>query len=179
MQIHADVTFEGAHASETHPSLIDTGAVVTLLPLDLAGRVGASDFDEVVTLSGFNGHPSRCAVIGVKATFPGLQGKGGLVRVYAMPNLDRPIIGMDIMKPMGIAIDTRTHSLTINIPMWEGFKKAAAIGTIGYATVKVFDYLFSTDDGRCGAPTRGGAPCRALPAPGKKRCAKHAGMRAL
>ncbi len=56
-----------------------------------------------------------------------------------------PIIGMDVLKPLGITIDSRTEELLIKNVIWEAFKTLSGIGVAVFIVVKILDKLFEKE----------------------------------
>lgn len=72
--------------------------------------------------------------------FPSLKNIGGQLTL-AMSDGDELIIGMDLLSPLGITIDTGTHVLSVKNEIWEAFKALSAIGVIFFAGVKIAEVL--------------------------------------
>ena len=50
-----------------------------------------------------------------------------------------PIIGMDVLKPLGIGIETKTGELSIKNEIWEAFKTISGIGVTFFLGVKILE----------------------------------------
>ena len=56
-----------------------------------------------------------------------------------------PIIGMDVLKPLGIGIETKTGELSIKNEIWEAFKTISGIGVAFFLGVKILEKLFEEE----------------------------------
>jgi hypothetical protein len=46
---------------------------------------------------------------------------------------------MDVLKPLGISVDTASHQLSVKNEVWEAFKTLAAIGILVVGGVKLLE----------------------------------------
>ena len=77
--------------------------------------------------------------------FPSLKGIGGRFP-FVMDSTGRKlIIGMDILKPLEITIDTKTHQLSVKNEIWEAFKTLSAIGVLVVGGVKLLEALSKSE----------------------------------
>jgi len=145
MRIHKLIKFKGARKEIIEQSLIDTGASISLIPIESARRVGAWRTDQNVNVVGVHGQ-SRALPLGkVGIFFPDLGDKGGDFIVAVSDVEKEPIIGMDILKPLGISIDTKTGELSIKNEVWEAFKTLSGIGIAIFLGVKILEKLFEKE----------------------------------
>ena len=145
MKIYKCVKFKGKHTETTKKALIDTGADISLIPSKLASIIGAWHTNQWVDIVGVHGQSRKLPVGKIGIFFPELGDKGGYFLV-AVSNIEKvPIIGMDILKPLGISIDTKTGELSIKNEIWEAFKTLSAIGVVFFLGVKVLEKLFGEE----------------------------------
>ncbi len=135
--IYKFIKFKGVRGEIVRESLIDTGASISLIPLEIARRVGVWRIDQTINLVGAHGQ-SRVLPLGVvRIFFLDLGDKGGCF-IVAISDVERePIIGMDVLKPLGISIDTKTVGLSIKNEVWEAFKTLSAIGVVFFLGILV------------------------------------------
>jgi predicted aspartyl protease len=131
MRIYKSVNFQGAKSTILAKALIDTGASITLIPLGLAQKIGARLTGQSIIVSGVNDKIGRALPCGVaNITFPSLDNKGGPFFLVVSDVENKPIIGIDILTPLGIHIDTKTQELSIKNESWEAFKTLTASGAL-------------------------------------------------
>lgn len=138
-RIEKPVTFTGSQGTTTVTAIIDTGATTTLLPRSIAADIGthATGFRRWVGgIAG--GEDMEFAIAGV--TFPTL-GKGNQILVAISDNFPVPLIGMDVMSPMGITIDTESGEFKLNNKLWEAFKTVSAVVVAGGGAVAVISAI--------------------------------------
>jgi len=145
MRILKNIKFKGAREEIIEQSLIDTGASISLRPIELARRVGAWRTDQDVKVVGVH-KQSRVLSLGkVGIFFPDLEDKGGYF-IAAVSDVEKePIIGMDILRPLGISIETSTGELSIKNEVWEAFKTLSGVGVIVFLGVKIIEKLFGEE----------------------------------
>ncbi len=145
MTIHKSIRFKGAYGESIRQSLIDTGAEILLIPRELAVNIGAWHTNQTVNIVGFHGYSSDLPLGKVGIFFSELGNKGGYFLV-AVSNIEKePVIGMDVLKPLGISIDTRTGKLSIKNEIWEAFKTISGVGVVLFLGVKVLETIFEED----------------------------------
>ena len=143
MRIYADVKIKGARNEIIEKALVDTGADISLMPFSLARSIGAWRTNQQVDVAGIHGEARTLPIIVANLHFPSLNNIGGRLP-FAMSNTERElIVGMDILNPLGIAIDTKTHQLSVKNEIWEAFKTLAGIGVLIFGAVKVLEALSS------------------------------------
>jgi len=122
--------------------LIDTGADISIIPLKLAVMIGAWRTDQTINISGVHGQ-SRTLPLGVAHIyFPSLSEMGGRFVIAISDIEQKPIIGMDILRPLGINIDTRTHQLSVRNELWEAFKTLSGVGVLTFVGIKILESVF-------------------------------------
>jgi predicted aspartyl protease len=136
MRIYKDVRFKGAKGGIIKQSLIDTGASISLVPVELANSVGAWHTNQNLNIVGVHGQKRKLPLEKMGIFFPDLENKGGYLVVSVSDIEETPIIGMDILKPLGINIDTKTGELSIKNEIWEAFKTLSGIGIAVLKTMK-------------------------------------------
>ncbi len=99
--------------------------------------------NQTMNIVGVHGQ-SRTLELGVAGVyFPSLNNVGGRFPVAVSDiNQKQPIIGMDIMTPLGISIDTQPPQLSIRNESWEAFKTLAGVGVLVFAGIKILDSIF-------------------------------------
>ena len=143
--IYKSVKFRGARGETIRESLIDTGASISLIPRELAITVGAWRTSQYINVTGVHGK-SRVLPIGkIGIFFPTLEDKGGYFFVAVSDVEKEPIIGMDVLKPLGIGIETKTGELSIKNEIWEAFKTISGIGVAFFLGVKILEKLFEEE----------------------------------
>lgn len=146
MRIYKPIKFRGAHSEDIKESLIDTGASISVIPTELAIAVGAWRTDQYVDVIGVHGQSRRLPVGKIGIFFPALGDKGGYFLVAVSDVEKEPIIGMDVLKPLGISIDTKTEELSIKNEIWEAFKTISGIGVAFFLGVKILEKLFEEEE---------------------------------
>jgi len=126
-------------------ALIDTGADISIIPSSIAYRIGAWHTNQQTTIVGVHGKAKMLPLVSAYLYFPFLNNKGGKF-IFAMNNREEPIVGMDILRPIGITINTKTHQLSIKNEVWEAFKTLAAVGVIVWGGIKLFEALSKGED---------------------------------
>jgi len=141
MRIYADVTLQGARNGIIEKALIDTGAEISLIPLSVAANIGAWRTNQQTNVVSVHGEDRTLPIIVAHLYFPSLNNIGGQF-AFAMSNTGQElIVGMDILKPLGITIDTKTHQLSVKNEIWEAFKTLSAVGVLFVGGVKLFEAL--------------------------------------
>ena len=130
MRIYEPVRVEGQTQASDASALIDTGADVSLLPQALAGTIGAWPTGHEMGLRGVHGESEVHPLVIANLFFPGL-GDVGAQCFFAMSRENELIIGMDILRALGISIDTATQTLSIRNEAWESLKTITTTGVIG------------------------------------------------
>jgi Retroviral aspartyl protease. len=118
-----DVKLHGARDGIVETALIDTGAEISLMPLSIAANIGAWRTNQQANVVGVYGEARTLPIIVAYLYFPSLNNIGGQF-VFAMSSNtgQELIVGMDILKPLGITIDTKTHQISVKNEIWEAFK---------------------------------------------------------
>ena len=141
MRIYANVRLQGANNESVENAIIDTGAEISLMPSRIAVNIGAWCTNQQMNVVGVHGEARTLPIIVAHLHFPALNDVGGQF-AFVMSNTERELlIGMDILNPLGITIDTQTHQLSIKNEIWEAFKTLAAVGVIIYGGVKLLEAL--------------------------------------
>lgn len=139
MQILKDIILEGSK-SKTVKVVIDTGASMTLLPKKIADEIGVRYTGEKQPLGGaFESLNDIAEVAIVNIKFPFLNNLNYVAKVAVSTKAIGVLIGMDILNPLKIIIDTNTHQIVVKDEMKEAVKTglmivggAAVLGTILY-----------------------------------------------
>ena len=143
--IYKSVKFRGARGETIRKSLIDTGASISLIPRELAITVEAWRTGQYINVTGVHGK-SRVLPIGkIGIFFPTLGDKGGYFFVAVSDVEKEPIIGMDVLKPLGINIETKTGELSIKNEMWEALRIGVAF-FLGFFLAKILEKLFEENN---------------------------------
>lgn len=146
MRIYEQILFQGAETKIIENALIDTGAEISLIPKGLANTIGAWHTNQNMDIIGVHNH-KRTLPIGIaNIYFSSLDDVGGQFSIAISDLEEEPLIGMDIMRPLGININTRTHKVTVNNEIWEAFKTLSGIIVGGFIVVKALDAIFKEED---------------------------------
>jgi len=145
MRIYKPIKFKGARGETIRESLIDTGASISLIPKELAITVGAWPTDLNVNVRGVHGESRSLPIGRIGTFFPELGDKGGYFLVAVSDVEKKPVIGMDILKPLGVTIDTKTGELSIKNEIWEAFKTISGIAVAVFFGVKISEKLFGEE----------------------------------
>jgi predicted aspartyl protease len=141
MRIYTDIKLKGASNEIIINALIDSGAEISLMPLRIAQNIGAWKTNEYIDIKSVHEEIKECSIIIAELYFISLNLVGGQFR-FAMSDVAKEvIIGMDILKPLGITIDTKSNSLSIKNEILEAFKTLSTVGVITYGTIKLLDWL--------------------------------------
>ena len=140
MSITVDTRLVGESGEITEAALIDTGAEISLMPLSTAENIGAWRTNQQTNVVGVHGQSRTLPNIAAYLYFPSLNNIGGQF-AFAMSTTDEFIVGMDILKPLGITIDAKTHQLSVKNDIWEAFKTLAGIGVLFFGGVKLLEAL--------------------------------------
>jgi len=117
-----------------------------MMPKGLANTIGAWHTNQNMDIIGVH-KQKRTLPIGIaNIYFSSLGDIGGPFSIAISDIEVEPIIGMDIMRPLGININTRTHELTLNNEIWEAFKTLSGIIVGGFIVVKALDAIFKEED---------------------------------
>jgi predicted aspartyl protease len=141
MRIYHEVTLKGTNYELPCKAVIDTGSEISLIPTSIANQIGVFETLDVTKVIGVHNDSKECKIVIANILFPSLENAGGNFRFALTPYSTDLIIGMDILTPLGISIDTRKKFLQKKNEIWEAFKTLAGIGVIVYGCKKVFDYL--------------------------------------
>lgn len=123
------VIIKGTKGQWTYDALIDTGATVSLIPKALADQVGVTKTLVTRSVQGVHRDIKTFPVVIANLHFVTLN-RGSDFPFVMSNSTDELIVGMDIMMPLGISIDTKTGKLTVINEVWEGFKNLATAGVI-------------------------------------------------
>lgn len=146
MRIYKQILFQGAETEIIENALIDTGAEISMIPKGLANSIGAWHTNQNMDIIGVHNH-KRTLPIGIaNIYFSSLDDVGGQFSIAISDLEEEPLIGMDIMRPLGININTRTHKVTVNNETWEAFKTLSGIIVGGFIVVKALDAIFKEED---------------------------------
>jgi len=145
MRIYKPVKFKGKKGETPRNSLIDTGASISLIPIELAISVGAWRTGQYVNITGVHEQSRNFPVGQMGIFFPNLGNKGGYFLIGVSDVEKEPIIGMDVLKPLGISIDTKSGELSIKNEIWEAFKTLSGIGVAFFLGVKILENLFGEE----------------------------------
>ncbi len=142
MRIYQVIRFQGARNQTEERALIDTGADISMIPLRLAAMISAWQTNQTINISGVHGQ-SRTLPLGVaRIYFPSLNDIGGQFYI-AISNIEQePIIGMDILRPLGVSIDIRNGRLLVQNEIWEAFKTLAGVGVLTFVGIKILESVF-------------------------------------
>lgn len=142
MRIYQAIKFKGARKAVQQKALIDTGAGISLIPLRLAKNIGAWRTNQNINIVGVH-EQSKTLELGIaEVYFLSLNDIGGQFPVAVSDVEKEPIIGMDILKPLGISIDTATHQLSVKNEFWEAFKTLSGIGVLTFVGIKLMESVF-------------------------------------
>lgn len=122
MEINHQVKFKGEKSEIIANSLIDTGASISIIPLDIAIQIGAWETGQQIEIVGVNNQRSIVPLGAVIIQFPQFNNIGSKVVIPVSENQKKPIIGMDILSPLGFIIDTKNKSIMLNDKSDSGFK---------------------------------------------------------
>ena len=65
----------------------------------------------------------------------------------AVSDVERePIIGMDVLKLLGVSIDTKTGELSIKNEIWEAFKTISGVGVALFIGTKILEKVFEDEE---------------------------------
>lgn len=141
MRIYVEVCLQGETNYTSYGALVDTGAELSLIPSSIARSIGAWSTSQQTNVIGVHGQGRILPIVVANIYFPSLNNAGGEV-AFAMSDVEQePIIGMDILKPLGIIVDTKTSKLSINNEIWEAFKTLATIGVLVWGGIKILNKL--------------------------------------
>ncbi len=143
MRIYQIAKFQGARTKTQENVLIDTGADISLIPLSLAMEIGAWRTNQTINIVGIHKQSRKLRLGVVHIYFPSLNNIGGRFFTAISDKEQKPIIGMDILRPLGISIDTKRHQLLVRNEVWEAFKTLSAWGVLTYGGIKILEAIFS------------------------------------
>lgn len=136
MRIYVEVQLQGETNSTSHSALVDTGAELSLIPSSIARNIGAWNTSQQTNVVGVHGQGRILPIVVANLYFPSLNNAGGEV-AFAMSDVEQElIVGMDILRPLGIIVDTKTSKLSIKNEIWEAFKTLATVGVLVWGGIK-------------------------------------------
>ena len=145
MRIYVDVKLQGARDEIIKRALIDTGAEISLMPLPTATDIGVWRTNRQLNVVGIHTEARTMPIIVARIYFPSLNDIGGQFQFVTDNRGQELIIGMDILKPLGITIDTKTRQLSVRNETWEAFKTLSAIGVLVVGGVKLLEALSKSE----------------------------------
>lgn len=141
MRINVDVQLEGETNLITQTALIDTGAEISIMPSSMARNIGVWSTNQQTNAVGVFGQGRTLPIIVADIHFPSLKNVGAQFP-FAMSDVEQElIVGMDILTPLGVIVNTQTGQLSIKNETWEAFKILTAIGIIVWGGIKVVKKL--------------------------------------
>ena len=141
MRIYVEVQLQGETNSTSHSALVDTGAELSLIPSSIARNIGAWNTSQQTNVVGVHGQGRILPIVVANLYFPSLNNAGGEV-AFAMSDVEQElIVGMDILRPLGIIVDTKTSKLSIKNEIWEAFKTLATVGVLVWGGIKALQKL--------------------------------------
>ena len=141
MRIYAEVQLQGETTFISQNALVDTGAEISLIPSSIARNVGAWNTNQQTNVVGVHGQGRILPIVVANLYFPSLNNVGGEV-AFTMSDVEQEVIvGMDILEPLGIIVDTKTGQLSIKNEIWEAFKILATVGVIAWGGIKALQKL--------------------------------------
>lgn len=127
MQIRKDIILRGAK-SKTVNALIDTGASLTLIPKKIADEIEVKYLNKKQQMHGaFEGGEDIAEIAAIDMNFPFLEDLNYIAEVAVSSKATDVLIGLDILNPLKITIDTDTHELSIKNEIVDGVKNGLAI----------------------------------------------------
>lgn len=146
MRIYVEVQLQGETNSNRHSALVDTGAELSLIPSSIARNIGAWYTTCQTNVVGVHGQSRILPIVVANLYFPSLNSAGGEFP-FAISDVEQElIIGMDILRPLGITVDTKTGKLSIENEIWEAFKTLAAVGVFVWGGIKVLQKLSESNE---------------------------------
>ena len=142
VRVYERIRIRGARGENVVEALIDTGAEISLIPMALAKMIGAWRIGIDVPVVGVHGQKRSLPLAQIGIFFPSLGDKGGDFIAAVSDTEEMPIIGMDVLKPLGISIDTKDGSIFVKNEVWEAFKTLSALGVAFFVGVKILGELF-------------------------------------
>lgn len=126
-QIYTPVRFSGALGSLTYLAVVDTGAMISVVPSSVAAAVGALRTGMKVSVKGVHPDIRELEVCVVGICFPELTRKRHFFPVLVSDWVEVPLIGLDVLKEFGLQIDARTGKLFSRNELWEVWKEICAL----------------------------------------------------
>lgn len=126
MQIRELIHLGGARGGAWPSALIDTGAEMSVIPSGVASEIGALATGRHVSLTGVHRDTKTLALMQAEMWFPDLQA-GGWFEFAVSDHARDIIVGMDILNPLGVSIDTETGHLSRKGETFGAFFKLALI----------------------------------------------------
>ena len=141
-KIMVDILVGGVNGTIKKQALVDTGAEVSLMPEHIAVQIGAWETNQNMSIVDANMNTKTLPIIAAFIGFPELS-KDVYKFPFGMHDLNQEIIlGMDILKPTGINIDTKNNKLTVKNEIWEAFKTIAGTGLLVYGGIRIIGAIF-------------------------------------
>lgn len=141
MKIKKDIVFEGISGKSVN-AVIDTGASYTLLPKRIADEIGVRYTGERLKLGGaFLGLSDNTHIAIANIKFPFLNNLTYSSRIAVSERAKNTLIGMDVLNPLKIVVDTRTGELTIKddlVELAKGGLMVVGAGVVAYGLFKLF-----------------------------------------
>jgi hypothetical protein len=109
-----------------------------MVPSSAASAIGAWRTNYSQTVTGVHQDTKTLPVVLVDLYFPDLSIGGRFP--LAMSDLQQEvIIGMDVLRPLGVSIDTVTGQISVKNEVWEAFKTLATIGVLVVGGIKMLE----------------------------------------
>lgn len=138
MRIYHSIQLQASRAQAPYNALIDTGAEISMIPSSAASVVGAWRTDYTQSVTGVHQDTKTFPMVVAYLSFPDLNVGGRFP--FVMSGLSQEVvIGIDILKPLGISIDTATNRLSVKSEVWEAFKTLAALGVLVVGGIKILE----------------------------------------
>ena len=146
VKIFHPLRIEGDGEFLTVDAIIDIGADLTMIPSGIAWKVGAKATGETIPITGVHGQAIDHPISYVNLKFPKLKNAGGDFSVVVTDSLPNPLIGMDVLGPLRVRIESDEKELSIPNKGWEKFAKGATITGLEYLGFRILGELFWGDD---------------------------------
>lgn len=138
MRIYHRVELQAAHARVVSNALIDTGAELSMIPSSAASMVGAWLTNHSQSVVGVHQDTRTFPLVLVDVSFGDLR-VGGRFAFVMSDIVNEVIIGMDVLKRLGLSIDVAADELSVKNRAWEVFKTVAAVGVLILGGAKVLE----------------------------------------
>ena len=123
-------------------ALIDTGASYTMLPKQLADEIGVRYTGERVQLGGaFAGGSDNAYLAFATLKFPFFDNLTYMPKIAISEKATDILVGMDVLNPLKIVIDSHTGELTIKdeiVDLAKGGLMIVGVGAVAYGIYKLF-----------------------------------------